>query len=446
MKFKSFLKKIVPLPINIFNREIKILIYKLEQQNLQIKGCIHSLSNENEVLRNKVNILEQLFGKKIEQDEYIYNEFNQYCENQKGINNKFSQYFEELKDMNNRYSESLEDHKNKSYELHNNIVNENQYTRYMMLESRREINVEFERDYYKDFPTQECDKYPTFKSDFLELIKGLDLESIKIILSGISRLKLIKSLTQENVSIYTIEEQRQCKELEENFYSNILQLSENVYYCNNYLLPINHFESCVFYYYYGLEKLETLKNIRDKDIIDAGAFIGDSALIFSPLTDKKVYCFEPVPENYNNMLKTIELNSLKNIVPEEFALGSKKGKLKLSVNSSSSTSYENDAFTYSGHIEADVITLDEYVEKNDLNVGMIKADLEGAEQEFLKGAMNTIITQKPILLISIYHNASDFFHIKPMVEKLDLGYSFKIYRPTFGSILTETLLIAEVVK
>ncbi|WP_252224097.1 FkbM family methyltransferase [Clostridium sp. ZBS2] len=430
MKLKSFLKRILPLPISSFNREIEILFYKLEQQNCRINESIYDLSNENAILRNKVDILEQLFTKKIEQHEYIYNKFNQ--------------YWKEQKDINNKYVQCLEEDKKTSYELYNNLVNENQYTRYMMLESKREINIEFERNYYKDFPTQECNEYTTFQSDFLELIKGLDLESIETILSGLSRLKLIKGLTQENASVYTVEELRQCKIVDENFYSNILQLSENVYYYNNYLLPINHFEACVFYYNYGLEKLETLENIQNKDIIDAGAFIGDSALIFSPLTNKKVYCFEPVPENYNNMLKTVELNNLKNVVPVKSALGSKNGKLQLSVNSSSSTIYENDAFTYNDHIEADVITLDEYVKKNDLNVGLIKADLEGAEQEFLKGAMNTIITQKPILLISIYHNASDFFHIKPMIEKLNLGYSFKIYRPTFGSVLTETLLIAEV--
>lgn len=440
MKLKSILKRIVPLPISSFNREIKILFDKLEQhnfqileeQNFEIKEIIHSVLNENDVLRKKVDMLYELLIKTVEKQE---------C-----VNNSFNKCLEEQRDINNKYVQSSEEHKNLSYELFNGLVAEDKYTRYEMLESKWEINIDFERNYYKNFPTEECNEYPEFKYDFLQLIKGLDSESIETILKGISRLKLIKCSTEEKGALYTIEEQRQCKLLEEKFYSNILKLSENVFYCNNYLLPINHFESCVFYYKYGLENISTINEVQNKDIIDAGAFIGDSALIFSPLTNKKVYCFEPVPENYNNMLQTIELNSLKNIVPEGFALGSKNGKLQLSVNSSSSTSYENDAFTYSGHIEADVITLDEYVEKNYLNVGMIKADLEGAEQEFLKGAMNTIITQKPILLISIYHNASDFFHIKPMIDKLNLGYSFKIYRPTFGSVLTETLLIAEVVK
>lgn len=181
-----------------------------------------------------------------------------------------------------------------------------------------------------------------------------------------------------------------------------------------------------------------------KDIIDAGAFIGDSALIFSPLTSKLVYAFEPVPDNYALMQKTIALNGCSNVVSCPLALGAACGTISLSVNGSSSSQYGNDAFQYSDKIEVPVTTIDDYVAEHNLQVGLIKADLEGAEQDMLQGAMNTIKTQRPTLLISIYHNASDFFHIKPMLEELDLGYSFRILHPTFGSVMTETMLIAEI--
>lgn len=45
--------------------------------------------------------------------------------------------------------------------------------------------------------------------------------------------------------------------------------------------------------------------------------------------------------------------------------------------------------------------------------------------------------------ISIYHNASDFFDIKPLLESWNLNYSFKIVRPVDMGIQCETLLIAE---
>ena len=69
---------------------------------------------------------------------------------------------------------------------------------------------------------------------------------------------------------------------------------------------------------------------------------------------------------------------------------------------------------------------------------------EGAEQEFLRGAINTIKKYKPILLISIYHSIDDFLDIKPMIESWDLGYHFEIVKPVDGSIMFETMLIAEV--
>ena len=61
-----------------------------------------------------------------------------------------------------------------------------------------------------------------------------------------------------------------------------------------------------------------------------------------------------------------------------------------------------------------------------------------------KGALETIRTQKPTLILSIYHNASDFFDIKPLIENLDLGYKFKVHKPFDYTIVAETVLICEV--
>lgn len=63
---------------------------------------------------------------------------------------------------------------------------------------------------------------------------------------------------------------------------------------------------------------------------------------------------------------------------------------------------------YKEKIEVNQITLDEYVDSENIEIGLIKVDIEGAERNFLKGAKKTICEQKPILLISIYHSAEDF--------------------------------------
>ena len=83
------------------------------------------------------------------------------------------------------------------------------------------------------------------------------------------------------------------------------------------------------------------------------------------------------------------------------------------------------------------------MQEYNIKVGLIKTDLQEYEQIFLSGAKETIKTQKPILILSIYHTFSDFFDIKPFIEKLDCNYKFKIHRPLDGNILAETKLIAE---
>ena len=91
-----------------------------------------------------------------------------------------------------------------------------------------------------------------------------------------------------------------------------------------------------------------------------------------------------------------------------------------------------------------IITLDGYTKENNIEVGFIKVDIEGFEMEFLKGAKETIARDKPAMLISIYHQGSDFFDIKPLIESWNLGYKFKIHKPIDHSIIAETALYCEV--
>jgi hypothetical protein len=62
----------------------------------------------------------------------------------------------------------------------------------------------------------------------------------------------------------------------------------------------------------------------------------------------------------------------------------------------------------------------------DMDIGLIKLDIEGAESEVIEGALETIKKHKPLLIISIYHTPKDFFEIKPILENLNLGYKFMI--------------------
>lgn len=136
------------------------------------------------------------------------------------------------------------------------------------------------------------------------------------------------------------------------------------------------------------------------------------------------------------------MNESSQIIANKLALGAKSGKLKISLAGSASSAMYN--YEGSEHELADMSTLDEYVSKNNIKVGFIKVDIEGAESVFLQGALNTIKSQSPAMLISIYHHDEQFFGIKPFIDSLNLGYKFKIIKPIDGSISIETALYCEV--
>ncbi|WP_337210385.1 FkbM family methyltransferase [Campylobacter molothri] len=280
----------------------------------------------------------------------------------------------------------------------------------------------------------------------LKLCENLDNNSKTIIFRILTRLKNFQINANYQIK-YTKEEKQDLERLETEFFPNILSISKGIFGWNGYFLPIKQFEISVFWHKHAMHNFsnKTLENIRNKNIIDVGGFIGDSAIVFEKeFTDKKIYSFEAVSKNYDLMLKTLELNNSKRIIPIKNALGSKQEKLQISISGySSSLKYDE---INSNHEEVEVITLDSYIEKNPMEIGFIKIDIEGFEQECLKGAINTIKTQKPAMLISIYHNPDDFFNIKPLIESWNLGYKFKIYRPIDFYISLETALYCEIDK
>lgn len=275
--------------------------------------------------------------------------------------------------------------------------------------------------------------------EYRNLTANLDEESIITVSRIINRIKKItRNYDTEYIDIYTAEELAIQRKMIEDFYDLIQDFGNGIYAYKNYFLPISHFENSVFYFNHCMDDIN-LDFIKDKDIIDAGAYVGDSAIVLSKYTNKNVISFEANPSNFSLLKRTIGLNNLKNIVPVNLGLGD--GLYTANIKDDLSCSHLTNEGSNLQKIN--ITTLDKYVEENNIKCGLIKVDIEGAEPKFLKGAYNTIKEQRPTILLSIYHNASDFINLKPMIESWDLGYKFRIVNPSNGYVVTETTLICE---
>ncbi|GIA22123.1 TPA: FkbM family methyltransferase [Vibrio cholerae] len=281
------------------------------------------------------------------------------------------------------------------------------------------------------------------KDKYINLIKGLDEKSVEIVNRIINRIQKYK--TESTCYFWSVKEEEDEFRNIMDFHSSRLTRLNNEYYAyGEYIIPCDIITSTVFYYDCFMPELLYLERYKGKNIIDAGGSFGDSALVLSKYTEEKVHVFEPTSSMYQMAEKTISENKLySKVVLNKKALGDKKQTLNIRVERDFSTLCFDEEGT-EGTEKVEVITLDEYVKENDLTVGVIKVDVEGYEEQLLLGALETIKSQKPALIFSMYHSSEQFFGIKPLIEDLNLNYTFKIRKPLDRSIIVDTMLIAEV--
>ena len=202
---------------------------------------------------------------------------------------------------------------------------------------------------------------------------------------------------------------------------------------------------------YGMYDVPTekLSTVNGKAVIDVGGYVGDSLSLFRALfPESKIYTFEPSKASFDTLTNLFKQDiNQGNIIPVQKGLGDEKGILKLSkgqgLQSDATASMAMDyGLGPDSYEEAEVITLDEYVQEHNLSVGLIKVDVEGFEPQVLKGALNTIKTQRPVLVLATYHNGYEFYELKSVIEALNLNYSFQLRRSTLCHPLVDLALIA----
>ncbi|MCL2218286.1 MAG: FkbM family methyltransferase [Chitinispirillia bacterium] len=118
-------------------------------------------------------------------------------------------------------------------------------------------------------------------------------------------------------------------------------------------------------------------------VIDAGAWIGGFSA-YAANKGAEVYAFEPASATFALLEKTVMLNRPRGIHPVRKALSDKVGE------------------------QVAVTTLDAFVSGNGIKrVDFIKADIEGAERDMLRGATNVLKAFAPKLAICTCHLPDD---------------------------------------
>jgi FkbM family methyltransferase len=206
-----------------------------------------------------------------------------------------------------------------------------------------------------------------------------------------------------------------------------------------YINPCNSPD--IFYFNSGLFFVpESVKErcIKGRDILDCGAYVGDTAIVFSRLYDaEKIYSFEPEDANHARLLSTIKHCGLKNVVPVKKGVGDEAAAAMITPLDCGS----HIDGSKGGGQEIEVVDIDSFVKRSGARPGVIKMDIEGYELKAVRGALGTIERHRPILLIAVYHTPEDFFEIKPLLEERLEGYTFLVRQLISTNPVGETFLI-----
>ena len=171
-------------------------------------------------------------------------------------------------------------------------------------------------------------------------------------------------------------------------------------------------------------------------VVDAGAHVGDTTeeYLKKSLGTCKVYAFEP------DEVVLRALNARANRLNTEYppppgdcthdlvtivtaGVSDNSGYVSFTQPGKGHSSYICSFNKSGGNVK--VFSLDDYFSDKDFPT-IIKADVEGAELDMLKGSAGIIKSRRPKLAISIYHSPIDCVKIPEYILRLNNGYRMEV--------------------
>ncbi len=153
--------------------------------------------------------------------------------------------------------------------------------------------------------------------------------------------------------------------------------------------------------------------------VDLGAYNGDTIAELLEHTGGKygkIYALEPDRRNFKKL--TLSTEGMENVEIFNCAVWERDTELMFADRSGRQSAVSTAGKPKEARSVDSILAGD--------RADIIKMDVEGAEDEALNGAENTIRTFRPKLMISLYHRNRDIFYLPLKIKKLDPEYRLYI--------------------
>lgn len=187
-----------------------------------------------------------------------------------------------------------------------------------------------------------------------------------------------------------------------------------------------------------IDEVYSKLNVKDRDVIDVGANIGDSSLLFLKNGAKRIIAIEPFLKNFEILNKNIITNGFSNCsimihggitdvdstVNLDMSIDGKGGKVESKNEVSHNTSSIN------------VYSLKSIIEKYKIKQPILKMDCEGCEYNSILNSPEEILTEFLEIFIE-YHNG--YKKIKDKLENLNYKVNIQETNSRMGYIFAKKL-------
>lgn len=161
---------------------------------------------------------------------------------------------------------------------------------------------------------------------------------------------------------------------------------------------------------------DILKLNKSEDILDLGAYDGDTIREFMQATNGRyssITALEPDAKNFKKLIKNTE--GMENLTCLNMGAWNEKDTLIFSTKAGRNSKLSADG------VGVEVTDIDSL----ELSPSFIKMDIEGSELKALDGMKQTIKRYKPKLYVCAYHRNEDLFALP--LKILELNEDYKIY-------------------
>jgi FkbM family methyltransferase len=173
---------------------------------------------------------------------------------------------------------------------------------------------------------------------------------------------------------------------------------------------------------------------------DAGAHAGATTYSLAQMVGPsgKVYAFEPDQNNYNYLMRNIELHKLRNVIPVKKALAGSTGTAEFCMDGTMSAGL-SDYLTYSEKDKfqtVQTVTFADACAEFGEVPSYVKMDIEGAEVATVESSQDFLRAHPVNFAIESYHRVDGDFTFKPL-ERLFSNIGYEVWSSDkFGQMFT----------